>query len=560
VNRSTTRRRLIAVVVAVSAASFVALVGSAGPVSAHASLESSDPAPSAVLEDSPDVIRLDFSEVVSPSADSIQIFDAAGEPISGGSVAVGESPTTVELTGFPTLNDGIHVVAWRVVSGDGHLVRGAFTFTVGSADTGDVDVGELIGGVLASRSGTAGVDTALVIVRWLSYLAVVIALGGAAFLVNAFVDRRRLSTLILASLAVLGLATIVHFALQGVYLESTGWSGLLDADAWRRVLDTRFGVGALVRLGLITLLVPLMLVIPPDDEARARARLGSSWWQSSTALVGAGVLVTFSVGGHPSAVPLAGVAVMVDAVHLGAVALWIGGLVTTLVAGRGRSEVVARLSRTSTYAAPIAVLTGAWQTWRIGGGFGDLNDTTWGRGMIVKIAIVIVLLALGAVARVAVRAPMRRDDETSDRQPVRVRRLVVTEVVVALTVLVASAYVVGESPVVARQPQVYSATLVQGSLIVDLTVTPGLVGNNEIHVMVSPPGGTLQRVESLEMRVTRTGDGRGPIDVEVLGVGPNHFVGRVGFTEGGEWILEVLVRPTRDSVVRFDEVIPIDDL
>jgi copper transport protein len=435
-------------------------------------------------------------------------------------------------------------------------VQGAFTFTVGSVDTSTVDVGELIGGVLAGRSGAGGVDTSLVIVRWVSFLALVIALGGLAFFVSPVVDRRRLGALVLVSLAVLSVATLVHFALHGVYLESSGWAALFDADAWGRVLDTRFGVGAIARLGLLALLVPLVAAVPYDDERRARQRVATSWWQSSTALVAAAMLVTFSVGGHPSAVSLAGLAVLVDAVHLGVISLWIGGLITMLVAGRGRFEVVERLSRTATFAAPIAVVTGAWQTWRIGGGFGDLNDTSWGRGMIVKIAIVIVLLALGGVARLAVRASARRADD----EPRRIRRLALTEVAVALGVLAASAYVVGESPVVARQPQVYSATLAQGSLIVDLTVTPGLVGNNEIHVVVSPPGGALQRVESLEMRVTRSGDGRGPIDVQVLGVGPNHFVGRVGFTEGGEWILEIFVRPTLDSVVRFDEVIPIDDL
>ena len=546
------RSRLVVALATIVLAVVVALVGSPSPVSAHASLESSDPSPSAVLESSPDVIRLEFTEPVSPAADAISLFDASGAAIRGGSVGSGESPTTVVLSGFPPLADGVHVVAWRVVSSDGHVVQGAFTFTVGSVGASDVDVGELIGGVLAGRSGATGVDTVSAIVRWISFLAVVTALGGLVFFVGGFVDRRRVGTMVLGSLVVLTLATLIHLAVHGVYLESTGWSGLVDVDVWSRVLDTRFGVGAIVRLVLIAALVLLVLAVPTDDDDAER-RVSTSWWQSSVALVGAATLVTFSVGGHPSAVPLAGVAVLVDAVHMGAISLWIGGLVTVLVAGRDRPEAIVRLSRTATFAAPIAVVTGVWQTWRIGGGLGDLADTSWGRGMIVKIAVALVLLALGGVARLAVRRSL-------DAERGRLRRLIGTEVVVALAVLAASAFVVGESPVVARQPDVYTATLVQGSLIVDLTVTPGVVGNNEIHVVVSPPGGALQRVESLEMRVTPPGDASVPITVSVLDAGPNHFIGRVAFTGPGEWKLEILVRPDRSTSVRFDEELTLDDL
>lgn len=550
--RSSLRSRLVAALVSLVIAVIVALVGSSSPASAHASLDSSDPPPSSILESSPDVIRLEFSESVSPSADAVSLFDESGAAIRGGSVGSGGSPASLVLSGFPPLADGVYVVVWRVVSGDGHLVQGAFTFTVGALDTSGVDIGALVGDVLEERSGASGVDTVSVIVRWVSFVAVVTALGGLAFFVGNLVDRRRVGGVVLGSLVVLTLATLVHLAVQGVYLASTDWSGLIDAGVWGGVLDTRFGVGAIVRLVLISVLVLLVLVVPSDHD-RAGRLVTTSWWQSSAALAGVATLVTFSVGGHPSAVPLAGVAVLVDAVHMGAISLWIGGLITVLVAGRERPEAIGRLSRIATYAAPVAVVTGAWQTWRIGGGYGDLSDTSWGRGMIVKIAVVLVLLTLGGVARLAVRRSLGAG-------PSRMRRLLGTEVVVALAVLAASAYVVGESPVVARQPDVYTATLVQGSLIVDLTVTPGVVGNNEIHVVVSPPGGALQRVESLEMRVTPPGDASVPITVSVLDAGPNHFVGRVAFTGPGKWKLEILVRPDRSTSVRFDEELTLDDL
>ena len=62
----------------------VALVASiawASPVAAHAQLDTSSPAPSAVLESAPSEIRLDFNEPVTPIARSIEIYNQDGQRI-----------------------------------------------------------------------------------------------------------------------------------------------------------------------------------------------------------------------------------------------------------------------------------------------------------------------------------------------------------------------------------------------------------------------------------------------------------------------------------------------
>ena len=540
--KSVIRRALVTAAVAT-----FGLIGvAAGSASAHASLESSDPAPSAVLEESPSAIRLEFTEPVALAPDAVILHDAEGVPVRTSDARLGDSSSSVVLDGLPSLPDGVYAVAWRVVSSDGHLVQGAYTFTVGSSILSGVDIGALVGQVLSSRSGASGAEGVLVVLRWLSYLAVVVALGSLVFLANEHVDRVRLGWMALVSLVVLATASFAHFVVQGVYLTAGDWSASFDADAWSETWSTRLGLGLVVRLALIAILVVLVLAVPSDDDTRARERVATSWWQSSTAVVATGVLVTFAAGGHPSAAPLAGVAVAVDVVHLGAIAIWIGGLGVVLLAGRGRPTVVEHLSRLAVVAAPIAVVTGLWQTWRIGGGLGELNSTDWGRGMIVKIAIVTVVVSLGGVARLVVRRGVRG-----------VRRLVTVEVVLALAVLGVSAYVVGESPVVARTPAVFSTTLTQGSTIVGVTVTPGLVGDNEIHVVVSPPGGVLERIPSIEMRASSPDRDSAPLTVAVSGAGPNHFVGRVAFLEEGDWLLEVILQPDPASSFLLATEVPI---
>ena len=538
--------RIRRVIVAAAVTTFGLIGVSAGSASAHASLESSDPAPSAVLEESPSTVRLEFTESVTPASDAVVVYDADGDAIRSGSARVGDSSSSVVLDGLPELSDGLYAVAWRVVSSDGHLVQGAYTFTVGSSIAGELDVGALVGQVLSARDVAPGVEAVLVLIRWLSYLAVVVALGSLLFHANASVDRPRLGWMSLASLAVLTVSSFAHFVVQGVYLTAADWSASFDPDAWSETWSTRLGIGLVIRLALVAVLVALVLAVPSTDARRAEERIATSWWQSSVALVATGILVTFAAGGHASAVQLAGVAVAVDVVHLGAIAIWIGGLVVVLVAGRGRPEVVAQLSRLAVVAAPVAVITGLWQTWRIGGGLGELTSTDWGRGMIVKIAAVIVILVLGGVARLVVR---RRAGE--------VRRLVAVEVAIAVAVLGISAYVVGEAPVVARTPAVFSTTLTQGSTIVGVTVTPGLVGNNEIHVVVTPPGGALERVSSIEMRASSPDREGAPVAVAVSGAGPNHFVGRVAFLEEGDWLLEIVVQPDPASSFLLATEVPI---
>ncbi|MGA1649374.1 MAG: copper resistance CopC family protein, partial [Ilumatobacteraceae bacterium] len=114
------RRVLIAVLLAV-----FGVVGlSFGSASAHASLESSEPAPSAVLEASPSAIRLEFTEAVTPASDAVVVYDSDGDAIRSGDARLGESSTSIVLDDLPELSDGLYAVAWRVVSSDGHLVQG----------------------------------------------------------------------------------------------------------------------------------------------------------------------------------------------------------------------------------------------------------------------------------------------------------------------------------------------------------------------------------------------------------------------------------------------------
>lgn len=116
------------VIGAVLAAALVALTP-ARPAWAHAQLIGSDPADGAVLAAPPARVTLEFNESLNPTYTTIVVTDAGAEPVPSSEPEVSGPRGSVTFT--QPLADGTYTVAYRVVSGDGHPVQGAFTFTVG---------------------------------------------------------------------------------------------------------------------------------------------------------------------------------------------------------------------------------------------------------------------------------------------------------------------------------------------------------------------------------------------------------------------------------------------
>lgn len=528
---------------------FLVWLGSASPASAHADLDSSEPAPSAVLENPPSEIFLDFSEAVSPGDDAIELFDQNGDRVDIGTAIRSPDDASIVTSAIDdALEDGLYVVAWRIVSVDGHLAQGAFTFQVGT-EAPVVDSGDLVGQVLSGRDAASGLSGALTVARFAVFVALALALGGAVALGAGRVGGRVWKWIVTAA-GVASLGTLAHFVLQGAYTTGGSWGSIVDSDRWSAVLDTRLGTALVVRLVLLAAFGVLVFAVAPRADDDRRVRLESSWWRSSSALVGASIVVTLSASGHPSASELAGVAVAVDAVHLGAVVLWFGGLLTVLVDGL-RADSVRWFSRLATWAIPIAVVTGVWQAWHLGGGLSVLGESTWGRSLVVKGVLVVVIASIGYVAR---EITLGADRERSARA---LRRLVGTEVVVAVAIFGTTAYLVDHPPRAAARTQVFEASLTQGSIIADVTVTPGRVGNNDVHVTIAPPGGSLERIDSVVMRMTFPDSSLPPVDVVVTEEGPNHFTGRVALLSPGTWTLEILVQPDPSTSVRLTTEVPI---
>jgi methionine-rich copper-binding protein CopC len=115
-----------------AAAGVVALlvIGSAGSASAHDALESSSPAAGDSLTTDPGSVTLTFSDELMTLGDdtggfAIQVIDSEGLHYESGCVTINGS--TVDTPIALGLTSG-YVVAWQVVSSDGHSTSGQYEF------------------------------------------------------------------------------------------------------------------------------------------------------------------------------------------------------------------------------------------------------------------------------------------------------------------------------------------------------------------------------------------------------------------------------------------------
>jgi methionine-rich copper-binding protein CopC len=130
------------------------------PASAHASLLSSDPEEGSVVAALPDQLVLTFNEPV--RLDRVQAFAPGGDDWS---VTAEAQDNRLVVVPQEDPGTGTVVVAWQVISEDGHVVGGSLTFSIGGPS----------GGAAAGAPEGETVSRGVGIARW----AAVAVLGGS---------------------------------------------------------------------------------------------------------------------------------------------------------------------------------------------------------------------------------------------------------------------------------------------------------------------------------------------------------------------------------------------
>ena len=504
--------------------------------SAHAILLTSEPAPSAVLDQSPTEIALFFNEFVDTVFGKVRILDSSGNDVQTVKPVRDASNKSIVRAPISQLEPGTYVVIWRVASADSHPVQGSFTFQIGNTST---DVSAVSNGQVLERHGLASLFD---VIRWVTYLGIVLLIGGIGLLQAVRTDRLspRSILALMGGWAFAALGTLEGLIAYGPHISGYKIYEALDLSLLSETLTTQYGKMQLARLVLLGIIGTLIAVI----QFR-----GTWWWKFGAWASLVGITLTLSLAGHPAATNPVALSVGLDMLHMLAVSLWVGPLLIIvydrnmwLATDESTSAPSLRwFSRTAGFAVPVIVVTGVIQSWLMMDGFGQILESRYGRTLIVKACLVIVLIALGAVSRVA----MQRKQSGSLRQSMGI------EVLFAIIILTSTSALVAMPQKGTIEPAPLSSTIFQGQMIVELSLTSARVGQSEVHVVIARADGTFVQIDSATARMAMPSRNipNGPIVLSETG--SNHFSGVTEFAYSGEWVVEILVKETASSTTLF---------
>jgi copper transport protein len=617
------RSRLRLVVIALAVVAGVLLV-SAPAASAHAVVVSSNPADGERLATAPTAVSIQFSESISADLGGLRVVSSSGRSVDAGTDTVSGPTLSVALE--PDLPDGTYVATYRVISADGHPVKGALVFAVGDASTAGVDAGSFVTGNGSDRT----FEVVGAVARFLGYVGALTAAGLAFFL--AFIhddgaEARPLARVVRGAALVAVVGALGTLGSQAALATGRGWSAAVDPRVLHDVLDQTLDVAtALLLGGLLVLLISLE--VPRRGSRQTLAFYG-----------GLATCVSFLFWGHSLDSPDRWLALVSNGVHLVAAALWAGGLVGLAVVLRHRtvaaraepdvpevpgsaggtdSPVGATPNPSSSGGAPVALavpqvadaelaelrgtasvvsrfstmafvsvlalwVAGGALAWIEVGSIDALTSTTYGKLVLSKLGVVVVIAAFAGynrfrlVPEVVDEVALADDLADEDQEPTelvraaladdpelgthardeartslrRLSRTVLVEGLLILVVLALTSVLVNTTPgrSAAATQAIANQTLpittsTPGSTI-NLIVAPAKAGvSNAVHLSYADPQGRPVAVAGpVKVEFSLASEQIGPIQRDALPGGSGHWLlDTTDMTIPGVWTITVITR------------------
>ena len=384
---------------------------------AHARLVRSVPAANSRLSIAPSALELWFSERPERRFTRVELVDSAGSVVSLGAIVIGD---TMRVTApiLAPLSAGRYSVAWRAAAADGHATSGRFSFVVIAAaasspppvtpaaapDTVPASAGRRPNAVV-QKGSESGYTTS---VRWAELIAVITLIGSVVF--RLFVLPRaewpaaavtdsaeRVRRFAAAVLVLFAITTLTRLAAQSESMA--GQAGMSAAAVLSIVGDTSWGRGWLFGvIGAAVVASGLLF-----------ARLGLTGWIVA-ALGAAAICLSEALTGHSgSMVRMAPLAIVTDVAHLVGAGGWLGGLACVAICGlpalrrfddhvrdSGGSRMTRTYHRIAIESVVLVLVTALVAAWLRLNALSDLWTSQYGRNLLWKMALVLVLLIFGS--------------------------------------------------------------------------------------------------------------------------------------------------------------------
>jgi copper transport protein len=571
----------------------------APPASAHAILLRTDPGIDRVVDASPERVTLYFTEPVELALGAVRVFDTNAHRVdSGAAEHAGDDLETVQVPLLDDLDDGTYTVTWRIISVDGHPIKGAFVFHVGAPGGKPQGIADR---VLGDPGSGAVEGAAFGVARWTAFAGIVLLVGSALFLVLVWRRKRtgfvrpaeverdfalRWRRLALVGWVLATVGTLLSLVLQGAVAGGVGIVEALRPEVVTEVLETRYGLVGLVRVGLLLGSAAIFLAARARDVWPARARLDQPasvgagalapavpfWALAGAGIVLAALVFTPGLAGHAGVTSPVLLNVVVDGVHVASASAWLGGLATLALAAWPAAKavadgdrpallapVIARFSDLAVVAIGVLVVTGTVRAYLEVRSLSGLTGSTYGWVLLTKLAVFVPILALGAVNNRILKPRLARAGDAVDAAG-KMKRTVGAEIMLGAAVIAVTALLVNLPParteVEASGP--FVADVRMGDDNLNVLLDPREVGANTIHLTLTEASGEPVRVRAMTVRFSLEAEGIGPLVGKGKRLAPGHFAvqGRQ-ISAPGVWSLVVTARFDRFTEKRVEVEVPV---
>lgn len=524
------------------------------PAQAHAVFVRSNPAPNAVLTQSPPQVDIYFSEGLQDGLSNISVYDSGGLQVDIGDVRVDYADPTRLTVSLHRLNDGVYTVSWKAISAtDGHFTTGSFPFAVGEINRAAINA--------AQQSSSSSLPVSALVAKWLLLAALAVLVGEIPFALFIWSPALAKADLTSDIMQPPSWRKITQFAwmafLIGLLISLLSQAGQASGNelAWPWASETslvltgsRLGLIWLVRLTLA--LIGIWLMMHPA------APRWKSWVELVVRLA---LLLTVSLASHAATEARPFLPVLGDWLHLVGMSLWFGGLAYLLsglrqlqqVEGVLRTRLIAssmgRFSLMALLSVGVIGVTGLYAAMLRVGSLEALDTTIYGHVLYFKQGFVAALLLLAAANLLFIIPRLKRDGQAGISNLPFAKHfatMVKGEIILACILLGTVSLLTYLPPAKLNPPSAeLTGTSSVDDLQMDINITPGMVGQNTFTLTLTSNGQPVPSVKAALLRFTPDKGNIPPSEVQLIGEGDGTFATKGSYLSlPANWQVQAVVR------------------
>ena len=528
--------------------------------SAHPFLLDSEPGQGQNAPAGTTQIITNYSEAVEIGFSELRVYDANGNQIDNKDTAYNGGETSLIVT-TPPLEDGVYTITSKVLSKiDGHLVQAAIVFGVG-----DVKIDSSL---LEKQENSETTFIPESIARFPGLVGQTIVLGGVIVSITIWSSQQTRFREVFADIneqfkikfsKIIGIGVIATFASNFIMLGVQTWrleTSPLD------VIGTTFGTTWLIRMIITIIIIGLWFWMEKKNEITIKGQI--------PLLIASLILIaTTTMMGHGASTELEAPWIL-DYSHNLLSSIWIGGVIffafvalptitktENSIKEKITLSLIPRFSGLFIIAIGILIITGPTLLWFLDDNVASLTDSTYGKLILIKIAIAAAMIGFGGMYQIKFLKNMsdleKLNISRKISKPLKFEAGLGIALLAVVALLVNSSLPAGEiqSADAIQGTFGYESVLFSENAKFDVKVLPAGIGSNTISVIVtSYDDKPLADISGLKIKVSNPQKNISPIEAEVtenIQDSVTKYSADATFGFAGNWQIELEAQRAENS-------------